>query len=314
MGSNPTLSATDALMYKQVKHLIPLEWNHKRNNSTGVLEDFSTVVLRLESTNYCNFECIFCTYGEMERAKGFMPETFAYGVLKEASELGIKKLDLRFMGEPILDKRLPKIASKARQFGFNQIYIHTNGYGLTPKLLNKWKSGGITEAIISISPTREFSLTRPNKSANRFFKYVEELLKHPNDLDIVKFDYINSGISTPSEEEEFFNLFKKYNALDKVNNISLHNWGNGTTNKHFLCHRLWSSITVLWDGRISLCCLDSDGEYILGNLNENSLKDIVNSDQYINIRKNHAKGLFLNKCEKCDFPAQKEAIWESQVT
>jgi len=249
----------------------------------------------------------------MERAKGFMPETFAYGVLKEASEMGIKKLDLRFMGEPILDKRLPKIASKARQFGFNQIYIHTNGYGLTPKLLNKWKENGITEAIISISPTREFTLTRPNKSATRFFSYMEDLLKYSIDLDIVKFDYIRTGISTPKEEEEFFNLFKKYNALDKVNNISLHNWGNGTTNKHFLCHRLWSSITVLWDGRISLCCLDSDGEYILGDLNEESLKDIVNSDLYINIRKNHTEGKFLDKCAKCDFPAQKEAMWESQV-
>lgn len=300
-------------MYKQVKHLIPLEWNHKRNNRNGILEDFSTVVLRLESTNHCNFECTFCTYGEMEREKGFMPESFAYGVLKEANELGIKKLDLRFMGEPILDKRLPKIANKARQFGFNQIYIHTNGYGLTPKLLNKWKENGITEAIISISPTREFNLTRPNKSATRFFKYIEELLKYSDDLDIVKFDYIRSGISTPQEEEEFFNLFKKYNALDKVNNINLHNWGNGTTSKHFLCHRLWSSITVLWDGRISLCCLDSDGEYILGDLNEESLTNIVNSELYVNIRKNHAQGKFLNKCVKCDFPAQKEAIWESQM-
>ena len=36
------------------------------------------------------------------------------------------------------------------------------------------------------------------------------------------------------------------------------------------------------------------------------LKDLVNNDLYVQIRKNHADGKFLSKCASCDMPKQKD--------
>jgi aspartyl-tRNA synthetase len=111
----------------------------------------------------------------MTRGKGFIDQPLAFSVLEQASKLGIKTLDLRNLGEPILDKRLPVFAEHAKNLGFSQIYIHTNAYRLTPDLLSVWKKSGITKVLISISPKREFTITRPGTSVDKFFN--EEQLK-----------------------------------------------------------------------------------------------------------------------------------------
>ena len=294
--------------YVDVKAETPSEWNSNRNTADGVLEDFTSVVLRLETTNHCNFSCTFCPHSSMTRGKGFIDQPLAFSVLEQASKLGIKTLDLRNLGEPILDKRLPVFAEHAKNLGFSQIYIHTNAYRLTPDLLSVWKKSGITKVLISISPKREFTITRPGTLVDKFFTGIELLLKNSLDLDVIQFDYIRTTLSSTEEEQELFDLLKRYNTDNKINVVNLHNWGQGKTDDYYLCHRLWSSITVLQDGKVALCCLDGDGEYVLGDLNAQSLQEIVNSDQYRTIRKNHANGKFLTKCSTCDFPSKKDAL------
>lgn len=288
---------------------LPSSWDKLRNPESGVLTDFSNVLLRLESTNHCNFSCSFCPHPTMEREKGFMSETAIRRLIDEASNLGFRMLDLRNFGEPIMDKRLATFASHARDKGFNKIYIHTNGHLLTPKRLDEWGEGGITEVNLSLSPRREFGETRPGIPIEKYFKNIESLvLANPKYLKILNVDYIRTGMSTPAEEAEF-ELWLKEVGIQKRIDIDLHNWGVGEDRDHYLCHRLWSSITILWNGDVSLCCLDYEGDYKLGYLGDGSsesLLDVINSRQYIEIRRNHMAGKFLEKCASCDMPANKD--------
>jgi radical SAM protein with 4Fe4S-binding SPASM domain len=112
-------------------------------------------------------------------------------------------------------------------------------------------------------------------------------------------------MSTDEEEQEFLAWLKKLGIPKRID-IELHNWAVGEDTSHYRCHRLWSSVTVLWNGLVSLCCLDYDGDYILGDLNNMGLKDLINNEQYVEIRKNHAEGKFLAKCASCDMPKQKD--------
>ena len=62
---------------------------------------------------------------------------------------------------------------------------------------------------------------------------------------------------------------------------------------------------------VSLCCLDYEGGYKLGYLGADSketLSSIINSDVYVEIRNNHLKGKFLEKCKSCDMPRNKDHI------
>jgi MoaA/NifB/PqqE/SkfB family radical SAM enzyme len=245
----------------------------------------------------------------MERQKGFMSESAVYNLLDQAADLGFRMLDLRNFGEPIMDKRLPQFAKHASTVGFSKIYIHTNGHLINSERLNAWGSSGITEVNLSLSPKREFSLTRPGIPVEKYFANLEKLIKDkPEWLHILNVDFIRTGMSTQEEEDEF-NHWLKSIGIEKRIDIELHNWAVGEDKSHYLCHRLWSSITVLWNGDVSLCCLDYEGDYKLGFLgddSETSLIDVINSKTYVEIRQRHLRGEFLEKCSSCDMPENKD--------
>ena len=285
---------------------VPLINQDKQEFDYDLIEDFSRLLLRLESTNKCNFKCTFCPHPEMKREQGFMDQDLFYKVIDEASELGFKKLDLRNFGEPILDRRLGDLARYAYDKGLDRIYIHTNGYGLSEKILKKWGEGGITDVNISLSPKREFSESRPGVNVERMFKGIEKVMRSDSKWKhILSVDYVRTGNSTAEEEKEFFNWLEEFNLLKRIE-VDIHNWAKGEVSNFMQCHRLWTSVTVLWDGQVSLCCLDYEGDIDLGNVNTSSLQDIINSEQYRLIRRNHINGSFLDKCSQCDMVEVKD--------
>lgn len=290
--------------YENVDVTLTPNWSYQDNE----IKDFSKVLLRLESTNHCNFECTFCPHPTMERAKGFLDEELTYKLIKEAGELGFKMLDLRNFGEPVIDKRLPKFAKYAREVGFETIYIHTNGHLISKKIVDDWGKSGITDVLISISPKKEFAETRPGINVDKYFSNIEKMVSDkPDCINILKVDYIKTGMSSKEEEEEFFAWLHKLGIPKRID-ISLHNWAVGQDDSHYTCHRLWSSITVLVDGTVALCCLDYEGDYVLGDTKTQTIKEIINSDLYKEIRSNHLNGKFLSKCASCDMPKQKDVL------
>ena len=300
------ISRRKEFSYEDVNVKLPPNWNINRNSKDGILTDFTDVLLRLESTNHCNMACTFCPHPIMTRSKGFMDEKTVFKMLDEAGSMGFKMLDLRNFGEPLLDKRLPIFAKYARGVGINKIYIHTNGYPLKAKRLDEWGEAGITEVNLSLSPKVEFAKTRPGIDVEKFYNNIEKLINdRPKYLDILSIDYIKTGFCTNKEEKEFLNWLDKIGIPKRID-IELHNWAVGTDTSHYQCHRLWSSVTILWNGQVALCCLDYEGDYILGDVNEMSLKELINSNLYVEIRKKHAKGKFLAKCASCDMPKQKD--------
>ena len=292
--------------YEKVEAQTPPNWDIERFNPNGIVSDFSSVLLRLESTNHCNFACTFCPHPTMTREKGFMDEEMVYKMLTEAGQMGFKMLDLRNFGEPLMDKRLPDFANYARQSGFTKIYIHTNGHPLTKARLDAWGEAGITDVNLSLSPKGEFAQTRPGIPVEKFFANIEKLVDDkPEHMNILSVDYIRTGMSTPEQEKEFVDWLITLGIPKRIE-IELHNWAVGEKSINLLCHRLWSSVTVLWNGLVSLCCLDYEGDYILGDLNRENLKQIVNNKLYIEIRSKHASGFFLSKCASCDMVKQKD--------
>ena len=290
------------MQYQQVK-IEKQDWPY---DGQGYVTDFSDFLLRLETTNHCNFKCNFCPHSTMKRDKGFIDESLCERVIGEAAELGIHNLDLRNFGEPILDKRLSTIGKIASSNGFDHIYIHTNGMGINKSLLQQWGEAGINDVNISLSPKKEFAKSRPGTDVDKLFSQMENL-QDSEWMHILSVDYIRTGTSSEQEEKEFNDWLIKFNLRKRIE-INLHNWALGESKNEGLgyCHRLWSSITILWDGQVPLCCLDYEGEYNLGNLHNASLKDIINSELYREVRSNHYKGKYLSKCASCDMPIKKD--------
>jgi hypothetical protein len=72
---------------------------------------------------------------------------------------------------------------------------------------------------------------------------------------------------------------------DKIHITDLHNWAgtlNGRSDVQYPCYRMWLTFTVLWDGRVSLCCADYDGRNVLGDLRTSTIAEIWNGPAYLN--------------------------------
>ena len=58
------------------------------------------------------------------------------------------------------------------------------------------------------------------------------------------------------------------------------------------CKELWQKQTISWNGDVILCCNDVDGDFILGNLAEQSINEVWNSQKLLAIKRIHKKKQF----------------------
>jgi radical SAM protein with 4Fe4S-binding SPASM domain len=87
-----------------------------------------------------------------------------------------------------------------------------------------------------------------------------------------------------------------YNDLDE-------NLQNKSHYESQYCEFPWTSLTIMSNGNVVPCTQDYDTEMVFGNIKNNSLEDIWNSDKYKEFRQWHIDGNFPkgNKCnERCD--------------
>jgi radical SAM protein with 4Fe4S-binding SPASM domain len=77
----------------------------------------------------------------------------------------------------------------------------------------------------------------------------------------------------------------------------------------FPCYRLWLTFTVLWDGRVSMCCADFDGRHVFGDLNSQTIAEVWNSPLYMAARRQHLESGGPEICRSCDLPKKDSPLW-----
>ena len=66
------------------------------------------------------------------------------------------------------------------------------------------------------------------------------------------------------------------------------------------CWRMWSSCVVTWDGVVVPCCFDKDAKHQLGDLKQQSFKELWNSEKYQNFRQSILKSRQeIDICKNC---------------
>ncbi|MGW8257944.1 MAG: SPASM domain-containing protein, partial [Thermoguttaceae bacterium] len=95
--------------------------------------------------------------------------------------------------------------------------------------------------------------------------------------------------------------------VDGFSFTKIHNWGTEKQNSRQgrlrkPCSRLWKNITILASGDVALCCLDYDGQHLLGNLADGgSIRETWNNSLYREVRNWHraAKQQKIPLCANC---------------
>lgn len=257
----------------------------------------------VEITNGCNLNCDFCI--KNKRKNKFI-------TIDEFKTLLNKIIDytdylyFHVLGEPLLHPNINKLIDIASD-NF-KINITTNGY-----LINKIKDNkNIRQLNISLHSFDDKYKVILTDYLNNVFDTVDELIKYGTYISLrlwVKNKYNNQIIDYINNR---YNTNIKYDVENYTisNNVFINNFhefiwpdlNNDTYDENGTCYGLIDHIGILVDGTIIPCCLDSRGDIFLGNIYENTLDKILESDRVKNIINNFKNNKkFEELCKHCKF-------------
>jgi len=288
-----SLARTPLLFYPHYKYHLPLP-----------------SVMMIENTNHCNAECVMCPRDTLSRKRGFMDFGLFEKIIKEVS--GVKRkpvTHLHGFGEPLLDKLLADKIRLAKTYGITQTYIVTNASLLFPETARKIVGAGLDKMKISFYGTDEESYNNTMKRLDFkvTFQNVQDFLRIRKEMKsetprlILQYLPNETNQAKTAEFKSLWSPLIDPRVGDCLNVASLHNpLGKKIVS---VCYFPWTSMSVLWDGRVVTCCMDSNGVQVLGDLNSQSVQDVWNGPVLAGVRDSFGKRDYSRfpVCLSCDW-------------
>ena len=264
----------------------------------------------IEITNKCNLNCSFCV--PHKRAFKDMSKEEYLRILEQIKTY-TKYIYLHVKGEPMLHPHFKDFVKIAYDNGFF-VNITTNGTKLKENIdaiqfvrqlnisLHATNSAEIIKTAKQVHNCYvSFRVWNGNNTSLEENQTIELLSKEFNVdiLSLIKAKIIDKDSKTLNTE---LNLAIKDNFYISVQNewewpdIASSNDTNG------YCHALKDHIAILADGNVVPCCLDNNGDIILGNIFKEDLETILNSKCAIKIADGFKNRICVEKlCQKCTY-------------
>lgn len=269
-------------------------------------------LIGFEFTNHCNFRCLLCPQSHhkketdknrFDREKGFISDEVLDSVIPQLNKYA-KRVTFGCFGEPLLHPRFNEIMKKIKN-GYNKgLIINTNGSLMTK---DNWKGIKLVKEIrISLdSPVEETwnklcpggPVFRWNGTIghNRYktlvnkIKYVLSLKNRPK----INLIYVKSSNNYFQEHKFLSYWFPLLRSGDCVLTKSAITFGGIVTDPYMKksgcdIYKI-RRIVIGWNGDCTPCNLDMNFNMKIGNLKNQTIKEIINSKKYKNIMKNIKK-------------------------
>ncbi len=276
-------------------------------------------IVQIESTNICNAKCVFCPRDDMHRRQGIMSVELFRKIVDECVSLGITHVRMHNYGEAFMDRKLVEKVKYAKDRGIKEVGMISNGSLITDHVARGMIDAGLDAINISVDASGKevFEATRVGLKYDKVIANIERLVRLRAESGkrrpklILSFVRQNNSV----DEQAFIEHWRA--IADKIHITDLHNWAgtlNTESDVNYPCYRPWLTFTVLWDGRVSLCCADFDGKTILGDLNTQSIAEIWNADPYRDVRRQHLESGGPDICRACDLPRKDSPLWITKLT
>jgi len=305
--------AAEAVLRKQAKPIRRLLLAAGRERAPIMPE-----IVQIESTNICNAKCVFCPRDDMHRRQGVMSFELFTKIVDECVALGITHVRMHNYGEAMIDKRLVEKVAYAKAKGIREVGMISNGSLITETTARGLIEAGLDAINISVDAGGKevFESTRIGLKYDKVIAGIERLVRIRAEVGKRRPKLILSFVrqNNSADEQAFIEHWRA--VADKIHVTELHNWAgtlNTESDVNYPCYRPWLTFTVLWDGRVSLCCADFDGSTILGDLSTSTIQDIWNAEPYRDARRQHLANGGPDICRSCDLPSKDSPLWITKL-
>lgn len=279
----------------------------KRTKLENVIPLPTPIIVFIDPSNICTFKCKFCPTGytklikDSKRSQQYMDFNLFKKIIDDIKEFNIPLNIVRMYkeGEPLLN---PNFASMIRYTKYNlNCYIDTttNGFLINEKRMKPIINAGLDKINISVNGMSDKQFLDFTKTKVNFDQYVENiknLYKIKRNCEIVI--KINGDYLTEDDKNKFYETFGDY--CDKIFiERTVNCWADFDVEKHTntkldsekgiynqplsnvkVCPYIFYQICVNSDGTVSLCFLDWQHKMIIGDVRNQSLKEIWNGIEH----------------------------------
>lgn len=224
--------------------------------------------VEIETITECNRRCLYCPNSKFDRGKHLMKEELFKKIIMGLKELNFSGfLRPHFYGEPLLDKRLPRLVNFARKnLPYCKIELYTNGDFLTKGLFEQLLESGVDMFFVTVHE-------------GHLPQNIKKLLKTKKGQDRIDYEVITAGTA----------LFNRGGLVKVRKNIEFKK-----------CNLASDYLIVDYKGNVVLCCNDYLSSNIFGNLAKEKIIDVWRKAEYKSVRRAIKNGIFLlDICKKC---------------
>lgn len=275
----------------------------------------------IEITNICNLRCDFCPL-ENRPKESMCPEDFEYVAKQVCNYTDL--ITLHVKGEPLIHPCLKEILDICEKYNL-MVNITTNGTLFEDTLeilLNSKAVRQINVSLHSITQNINNDTYNVNTYLDNVLKYTKMILDKTNIIisyrlwNLEKLEQNEENKEILSKIEDFYSIDNLYDRAKKESYVKLaeraflnqdieFTWPNingKVISEEGKCWGLRNQIAILVDGTVVPCCLDQDGIINLGNVFDEKLDDILNSELATKIVKGFEnRKLEHELCKRCGF-------------
>lgn len=272
----------------------------------------------VEITNVCNLKCKFCL--ETKREKRFMSlEEFKIVIQKIKPYTDLILLHVK--GEPLLHKDLREIL-KVSEENVIRVNITTNTTLLKENIETLKTSSALRQLNLSIHDLEQNELDR-KETFLEIINTINEIKKVNENL-IISYRLWNmSKIGENAQNLDFIEMLEKEYGIENITQKCLENdflkldeniflnqdiefeWPNldrEVISEKGRCYGLRNQIAILVNGDVVPCCLDTDGDMVLGNIFKEDFENILNNEKSQKIINGFENNILTEElCKRCDF-------------
>ncbi len=252
--------------------------------------------IQFEASTACNAKCTFCPRYDMTRPKGEMSDELFHKIIQESKDFRKPEIVPFLNGEPFIFPRIWEWLDYMQKEDC-RVYLFTNAEFIDVDRIVKYKN--IRYVCCSINATTK----ETHKNITQISDY-ERVIKNVKELILkASFKVYVSMVETSDNKHEVEDFKKMWGERAMIGEFK--NWGGARhdplekTGERKPCISLLRALTILWDGRATVCCMDYDGKLIVGDANKQTLSELL--IEYKKLHKKHYKLDFgYDPCEKCN--------------
>ena len=296
------------------------------------------ISISFEPTTSCNLRCPECPSGlrAFTRPTGMLHSDFFSKTIEEIHK-DLLYLIFYFQGEPYLNPEFLQMVRYAHEKG---IYTatSTNAHYLTDEKARETVESGLDRLIISIDGTtqevyeqyrvggqlhkvvegaRKIVYWKKKLKSRTPFIFFQFLVVKPNEHQLEEVKKLGKEIGVDQVRFKTAQVYDYANdphqlipSINKYSRYKKDADGNMQVKSglHNRCWKLWHANVITWDGLVVPCCFDKDATHRLGNLQNQTFREIWNSKSYFDFRNQLINGRKnIDICANC---SEGLKVWE----